>query len=671
MNGTIRVLLVSFDERESSLIENLLKEDMAISTSLLSNIEDDFLKVDHLTNFFKTTVTDVIILCDSFRHFSILELIKIFKQTEILLPVIVISSREETSLAVEVIKAGGENFLVTQHLTAPLLIDSVYSALQTLDENRQLATVRLENLKLLKAVEQSPVSIVITKAETNQIEYANPRFTELTGYSFEEVKGKLPSILKSGQKTDEDYKKLWNTITSGNTWKGQFSNRRKDGSLYYVSAVISPIKVTNNEITHYVGIHEDVTLQKEADEKLRNYATMLEKKSKQLEEAYQDIEEKIQRAKQLHKHFFPINFPKLANIELEAFYEPASNIGSDYYNFVVLNNQLIVYIVDVSGSGIDGAFINIFIRQKINRFFYTENGPKKVSPKELLNFIAKHFIDEGFPEEYFLCIYVAVIDLQSKELTYGNAGIQVPPIFLCDTELISLPLGGLPISSAISLELLEYEEDTVLFGEKSTLVLVTDGIVESVIDGEMYGIERLQKLICNNAYLPAHELKKVINHDIEPLLQKQKSHDDITYVIIQHKTEIVACKKFVISSNCHDVEMIIDEVAKWLELYTCEFNRILVGFNEMVYNAIEHGNKFDSNKKVEIHFQVYYSYLLITVTDEGNGFDWKERMKRQFDIMNFEERGRGIIFTKQSFDYITYNSLGNKVYLYKKMNEKS
>ncbi len=667
MNSTVRVLIVSNEKKIISFIQNLLVDDRTITCSYLTNFEYEVLYTDSLTNYFKNAQIDVMILTDNFQQFSNLELIKLFKRNRLPIPIIVISKRNETSLAVEVIKAGGDNFLVQTELTYQQLVDAIYSAMQTLEEKRQLEKIQAENQKLLKAIEQSPVSIMITKAETDHIEYVNPMFSKLTGYSKEEIIGKSPSVLNSGTKKTFEYKHLWDTILAGLTWKGEFLNRKKDGSLFCTSAVISPIKINNNKISHYVGIHQDITQQKEAELQLKNYAKKLEKKSKQLEEAYQEIEDKIQRARQLHRHFFPIKIPAIKHIELDAYYQSAHKIGSDYYNYVKINNQLLIYIVDVSGSGIDGAFINIFIRQKINRFLYVEGHTKQISPKGLLNFLAQHFIEEKFPDKYFACLYVVVLNLATKQLTYSNAGIQVPPVLIRQKELISLDLGGLPISSAIPLELLLYEEKSLSFDEDSTLVISTDGIIESVIDGEMFGIKRFQAIVHDYWYLPPSELKKVINLHIEPIVKNIKNHDDITYVILQNSSKTIDKKELLIPSDCCALELVVKQLSKWLANYTNEVNKMIVGFNEMVYNSIEHGNKFDVTKKINIKIIVKKTYITFTIEDEGYGFEWPSHLKRSLDIMNFEERGRGIIFAKASFDYITYNQKGNKVSLYKKI----
>ncbi|PWD98270.1 PocR ligand-binding domain-containing protein [Marinilabilia rubra] len=118
-----------------------------------------------------------------------------------------------------------------------------------------------ELAKLSTAVQQSPASIAITDTEGN-LEYVNPKFTELTGYSLEEATGQNPRILKSGEQPDEIYTDLWKTISSGKTWRGEFHNKKKNGDLFWESASISPIFDEKGEIINYVKVAEDTTRRK-------------------------------------------------------------------------------------------------------------------------------------------------------------------------------------------------------------------------------------------------------------------------------------------------------------------------------------------------------------------------------------------------------------------------
>ena len=122
--------------------------------------------------------------------------------------------------------------------------------------------------KLSSAVKQSPSVFVITDID-GKIEYVNPKFTELTGYEPEEVIGRKSNILKSGHQTLEEYKELWETIISGDKWKGEFHNKKKNGKLFWEEASISPIIDENGKIINFIKVAEDITEQKKAKKALQ------------------------------------------------------------------------------------------------------------------------------------------------------------------------------------------------------------------------------------------------------------------------------------------------------------------------------------------------------------------------------------------------------------------
>ncbi|WP_051533883.1 MASE3 domain-containing protein [Desulfitibacter alkalitolerans] len=124
--------------------------------------------------------------------------------------------------------------------------------------------------KLNSAVEHSPAIVVITDSK-GSIEYVNSKFTEITGYKSEEVLGENPRILKSGRSKKEDYQELWETITAGREWRGEFLNKKKDGELYWEHASISSISNSQGEITHFVAVKEDITEHKHSEELLKRY----------------------------------------------------------------------------------------------------------------------------------------------------------------------------------------------------------------------------------------------------------------------------------------------------------------------------------------------------------------------------------------------------------------
>ncbi|MGD9222102.1 MAG: PAS domain S-box protein [Desulfobacteraceae bacterium] len=170
-------------------------------------------------------------------------------------------------------RSGEERILHTQKL--PILDDAgnpqfLLGISEDITERIQSqASIR----KLSQAIEQSPVSIVITDID-GRIEFINAKFTQVTGYTFAEALGRNPRILKSGGTSDEEYKRLWETISSGGVWQGKFQNRKKNGELFWEQASIAPIRNTENAITHYLGVKEDITERKKLEEQLQQSQKM-------------------------------------------------------------------------------------------------------------------------------------------------------------------------------------------------------------------------------------------------------------------------------------------------------------------------------------------------------------------------------------------------------------
>lgn len=136
-----------------------------------------------------------------------------------------------------------------------------------------LGREKMKSLAL--AVEQSPATVVITDSE-GVIEYVNPKFTRLTGYSSNEAIGQNPRILKSELHPREYYTELWDVIKSGREWRGEFLNKKKNGELFWEYASISPLVDGDGNTTHFIGVKEDVTLRKQAEQEQKRQKEFIE-----------------------------------------------------------------------------------------------------------------------------------------------------------------------------------------------------------------------------------------------------------------------------------------------------------------------------------------------------------------------------------------------------------
>jgi PAS domain S-box-containing protein len=190
---------------------------------------------------------------------------------------------------------------------------------------------------LSKAIEQSPVSIVITEPN-GSIEYVNKNFSECTGYAIHEVIGQNPSILKSGYQSIEFYQKMWETITAGSDWKGEIQNKKKNGELYWESIAISSIVNEQGDIQHYIAVKEDITEMKHIYEELIT-AKVKAEESDQLKTAF------------LHNISHEVRTPMNAIIGFSEFLNDPELIPEKRKNFtdiIIKNcNQLLSIISDI------------------------------------------------------------------------------------------------------------------------------------------------------------------------------------------------------------------------------------------------------------------------------------------------------------------------------------
>ena len=181
-------------------------------------------------------------------------------------PIVVISGLDDERLALEAVRSGAQDYLVKSRPEGHLLARVIRYAIE---RKRTETSLRW----LTHAVDQSPASVIMTDTSGN-IQYVNTRFTEITGYTLDEVRGENPRILKSGETPPETYRDLWTTLKQGKTWHGEILNRKKDGTLYWDAAWIAPLRDESGRVTHYLATQEDVTERRSLEAQLRQAQKM-------------------------------------------------------------------------------------------------------------------------------------------------------------------------------------------------------------------------------------------------------------------------------------------------------------------------------------------------------------------------------------------------------------
>ncbi|MCG8616506.1 MAG: PAS domain S-box protein [Desulfobacterales bacterium] len=253
MKKRIRVLVLEDNADDFYLLEETLELSERVRIEIVH-----FTRLQHAMDYTGTSEIDAAILDlavpDSFGLDTYLTFSKAFPN----IPVVVMTGYKNYDLAMEAMQKGAQEFIFKGDTSIGAIERTL---LFSIERHRLLTELKASTRTIQKlniAVEQSPVSIVITDAG-GCIEYVNGKLCEITGYSKDELIGQNPRILKSGQVAPDVYEQLWKTLLSKNMWHGEFCNQKKNGDLYWEDAFISPVVDDDGRIINYIAIKEDIT----------------------------------------------------------------------------------------------------------------------------------------------------------------------------------------------------------------------------------------------------------------------------------------------------------------------------------------------------------------------------------------------------------------------------
>ena len=525
--------------------------------------------------------------------------------------------------------------------------------------------LRVSEAKYRQIVENAG-DIIYVLDQKGIVTYISPNIKHVLGYEPQAVIGNHFSIFTHNDELVK-MQEYFHRMVRGEMSQIQLEYRakHKDTGWRWHAGIATVIKDDNNNAYAYLGIVRDVTEKKKLEQQLAANMEEVKQKNQKLNQAYQEIRENIETVGKMYHHMMPSTLPYVPQISLGAYHKAAKYSGGDFYDVIKLDTQLLFYMVDVMGHGLDGTILNIFVKNTINSFLLVQhhrNNP--ILPKELLRFLAEQYAKESFAEEYFICILVGVVDIETGELVYSNAGIHIEPIIVSPQgQKAFLKICGLPISNTFSSQLYSFEQEHLTLEPGSTVVFCTDGIVEEYNQQEPYGEERLNQLVQKYRYYPPMILIKQIIDDFYSFTQYKQGQDDVTILAIK-KLAVENELKIVLESNKDAPQKALSQFDQFIPSIPDKDN-LLIGFYEVVVNSFEHGNRYNPDKKVSIYVHRTEDYIQIIVRDQGEGFAWEERVAREFDPYSESERGRGVHIALMCFDYVFYDNGGRQTTLIK------
>lgn len=515
-------------------------------------------------------------------------------------------------------------------------------ALDITDRKRteqELHTVNQEQELLLDNVEA--LIWYLTDAET--FGKVNTAYANFQGLPKEEIERKTYWEVFSHENAEKFIQVNQEIFNKKETYSFKTWARNNSGEKRLLTVIKTPKLDNDQQVEFVVCSATDIT--------------ELKMTENELDRRTQELEEEIHKAQEIHKRILPTSLPRVNDISFVAHYQPAKKIGGDFYDVIQAHNKLILYLSDVSGHGLDSAMLSFFIKHMI-KGFTSFSSPSSITPATILQYLTEQFRQENYPEKYFICIFIGVLDLESMELVYSGMGFQDKPLALMgDGKRLELYSRGLFITSYLPTDLLNFKEHSITLTPGTTIFFNTDGLTEQGVSGAYYK-DRLPQVFHKNAALPPHLISQSILSDFREFNQGSlQGDDDSTFLIMQIASD--RKEELTFFSTFEEVPAVRDQVllfATDLE----ESSMLLTCATELVINAMEHGNGMNPKKRVEVELALMAGYIRLIVEDEGEGFDWRKKIEEPLDLEGHSDRGRGIAMTQLFCDYLYYNEKGNQ-----------
>ncbi len=397
-------------------------------------------------------------------------------------------------------------------------------AMRQLEKERNQAEKALkESEKRYRTIVENTNDALFTHTFDGKITDLNETAHRMLGYKQSELIGANLKTIRSPEEQKHAPQRIKQLLKDGKLIY--------EGMLMHKNGTPIPVEVSMKVVSYegdglIQGFVRDITERKQAEQQIVSYAVELEGLNLKLNA-------EMNKAKEVHERTFPKELPKVKGLSLAAHYQPAEKLGGDFYDVIQQGKKLIIYLSDVTGHGVDGAILSVFVKHTINGylFFSTED---QVRPKNILRYLSRQFQQKNLPVEYFICIFLAVLDLETMEFTYTAAGFQdAPMIKLGNGECSNLVSKGLFLTPSFPEELLSLQEKKIRLTPGTTIFFNTDGLTEQYVNGTYYGM-RLPTVFYEHSSLPPQEIARIIREDFRKFNGGSlQGNDDITFLILQ------------------------------------------------------------------------------------------------------------------------------------------
>lgn len=406
------------------------------------------------------------------------------------------------------------------------------------------------------------------------------------------------------------------------------------------------------------------------DSQVKTKNLKLKEQQNKIKELEDDLKSKLKKARNIHQRMLPDKLAEPDDYFISDYYQPAEYIGGDYYNVFKIDHgsldpffdQYLLYFFDVSGHGIDSTLLSIFVNESIENYFKLRHSPgEKISTSKLMNYIDQRYQNEGFPDDYLVCLFIAVLDKKKSSLNYSSGGFQYP-IYKLDQEdrIEEINIGGLPISAALGALKDSRQEQTLNFEKNNTLILSTDGLLEQS-NGDQQYFQQLQGILKKYKFLPAPFLKDLIRSDFYKFTNDSPGSDDITFLLVERpEGEIINC---ILDRENNKVETA--EIEEFLKQNLWSDHLHLQTVKEIITDLLE-----NSELELKIKALNNQQLLMFSLENLNDKIGWDSILNYYPDLISIAEKdlnrsqnGKAEISFNKEEIYFSHTASNNRLYL--------
>ncbi|MGL5254871.1 MAG: ATP-binding SpoIIE family protein phosphatase [Brevinema sp.] len=380
-----------------------------------------------------------------------------------------------------------------------------------------------------------------------------------------------------------------------------------------------------------------------------------------LDKETKEIHEELQTARSVQEHILSLPTLYRPGIEVNTFYMPSRQLSGDFFSVIPFGDTHMGFLIaDVSGHGVSASLITAALKILIE---LAPNEPEKL-PSIISYF--NTYLANILPEGSFVTLFYGILNLSDYSFSYINCGHPFP--ILEDMELkqtkvlegVIYPLGGLLNVS--------YDDQvhTIQMPKKGRILFYTDGLLQHVTGDTKEKLDKIRRLIETNKQAGRQDIINIIYNRMVAR-NVPFPEDDVSLMMVHFDKNRTKSHTLSISSTLMEADIAITKITGYLQkeanLNPRVYWRIHTAFYEALLNAVVHGNRYNTQRKVQIHYRIFPDIISIRVRDEGIGFN-PDTLANPLDEGNvFTQYGRGITMIRTLTDKIKFNRKGNEILL--------